>query len=148
MPQFRKQPDLVINREVCVGEDAYQPSIYFIDEYQRLLVYGMKITERKKMEAALHESEERYKELVENANSIIIKMDRSGNIIFFNEFAQKFFGYSLDEILGRDARILLPKIERGSGRDLQEMADVILDNPDDFVENINENVLKRRSMPS
>jgi class 3 adenylate cyclase len=29
---------------------------------------------------------------VENANNIILKLDSEGNIIFFNEFAQQFFG--------------------------------------------------------
>lgn len=91
---------------------------------------------------ALRESEEKYKELVENANSIIIKMDNNGKISFFNDYAQKFFGYSLDEILGQNVIILLPPTESGSSRNLEEMADAILSSPDDFVENINENVRK------
>ena len=37
----------------------------------------------------------------ENANSIIMRRDIEGNIIFFNEFAQKFFGYSENEIIGK-----------------------------------------------
>jgi PAS domain S-box-containing protein len=47
------------------------------------------------------ESEKKYRELVENANSIIMRRDINGNITFFNEFAQKFFGYTEDEILGK-----------------------------------------------
>jgi len=43
------------------------------------------ITEMKKSAAALLESKERYKELVTNANSIIIRMDQKGTITFFNE---------------------------------------------------------------
>jgi PAS domain-containing protein len=46
----------------------------------------------------LHESEKKYRELVENANSIILRRDIRGNITFFNEFAQKFFGFAEDEI--------------------------------------------------
>jgi PAS domain-containing protein len=37
----------------------------------------------------LQESEKKYRELVENANSIIMRRDVKGNITFFNEFAQK-----------------------------------------------------------
>jgi len=49
---------------------------------------------------ALVKSEEKYRELVQNANSIILKTDASGKIIFINAFAQIFFGYKEDEIIG------------------------------------------------
>ena len=35
----------------------------------------------------LQENEKKYRDLVENANSIILRMDTKGNITFFNEFA-------------------------------------------------------------
>lgn len=50
---------------------------------------------------ALRESERNYRELVENANSIILRMDTTGRITFFNEFAQQLFGYNGDELLGQ-----------------------------------------------
>ena len=60
----------------------------------------------------LQESEKKYRDLVENANSIILRRDISGNITFFNEFAQKFFGYAEDEILGRNVLgTILPDTE-------------------------------------
>lgn len=49
----------------------------------------------------IQDSEKKYRELVENANSIIMRRDIDGNITFFNEFAQKFFGYTENEILGK-----------------------------------------------
>ncbi|MEW6670814.1 MAG: ATP-binding protein [Thermodesulfobacteriota bacterium] len=51
----------------------------------------------------LQQSEKKYRELVENANSIIMRHDINGIITFFNEFAQKFFGYNENEILGKNA---------------------------------------------
>jgi PAS domain S-box-containing protein len=54
----------------------------------------------------LQESERKYRELVENANSIILRLDKEGNIIFFNEFAQSFFGYKEEEVLGNAGAIL------------------------------------------
>jgi len=52
----------------------------------------------------VQESEKRYRELVENVNSIIMRMDADGNISFFNYFARKLFGYTKEEILGRNIR--------------------------------------------
>ena len=41
----------------------------------------------------IKESEEKYRQLVESANSIILRMKTSGVITFINRFAQDFFGY-------------------------------------------------------
>jgi len=58
----------------------------------------------------LHNSEKKYRELVENANSIILRVDTEGKIRYFNEFAQRFFGYSETELIGKNAgRIILPE---------------------------------------
>jgi PAS domain S-box-containing protein len=60
------------------------------------------INERQKSSIALKESEKKYRELVENANSIILRINDSGIITFFNEFAVNFFGFSEQEILGKN----------------------------------------------
>ena len=53
--------------------------------------------------AKLRASEAKYRQLVENANSIIVQLDSEGKITFFNEFAETFFGYSEAEIIGKSA---------------------------------------------
>lgn len=52
--------------------------------------------------ASLQESEERYRELVEYANSVILRLAPDGTVTFINEFAQRFFGFAPEEILGRN----------------------------------------------
>jgi GAF domain-containing protein len=47
----------------------------------------------------LHASEKKYRELVENANSIILRVDTEGRITYFNEFAQRFFGYAEKDLI-------------------------------------------------
>ena len=78
---------------------------YFNTFMERLEVYSeslkTEIADRKKAEAAIRKSEAKYRELVENANSIILRMTPLGKITFFNEFAQQFFGYAESEILGK-----------------------------------------------
>lgn len=57
--------------------------------------------ERSKVEQALRESEARYREFLEYANSIVIRWTDDGAITFFNEFAERTLGYKKQEVLGR-----------------------------------------------
>jgi PAS domain S-box-containing protein len=60
----------------------------------------------------LRASEAKYRQLVENANSMIVQLDSQGNITFFNECAETFFGYSEAEIIGKSAiGTIIPKTE-------------------------------------
>lgn len=98
------------------------------------------ITDRKRTEKALKESEARYRELVENANSIILRMDQQGGVVFINEYAQRFFGFKSDEILGKSVvGTIVPETD-SSGRDLQAMILDIGQNPDKYLANENENM--------
>ena len=100
------------------------------------------ITEQKKAQDALQRSEIKYRELVQNANSIILRRDSQGKITFFNEFAQKFFGYTEDEILGRNAIGTIVPEKDSTGRDLSAMIRDIGVNPEKYASNENENIRK------
>jgi len=100
------------------------------------------ITQRKKDEQAVIESEEKYRELVETANSIILKLDRKGDITFFNEYAQKFFGYSQEEIMGKNIVGTIVSGKDNLGLDLVGMIQDIIDHPEQYEDNENENVCK------
>lgn len=92
--------------------------------------------------AALRESEEKYRELVEAANSIILRIRVSGRITYVNEFAQKFFGYSHEEIVGRSAvGTIVPEIE-STGRDQTAFVADVVRSPEEYVKNENENLLR------
>lgn len=56
---------------------------------------------RKQLEEALKESELRYRELMQQTSSLVLKMDASGTILFVNKAAQAFFGYSGPELVGK-----------------------------------------------
>lgn len=91
---------------------------------------------------AERESETKYRELVENATSIILKWDNDGRVIYFNEFAERFFGFSNSEIIGQNLiGTIVPETE-SSGRDLADMLRNICDDPGAFINNVNENIRK------
>jgi PAS domain S-box-containing protein len=101
------------------------------------------ISRRKQAERLLRESEEKYRELVENANNIILKWNKTGNITFLNEYAQRFFGYTSEEIIGKPVMgTIVPATESGSGHDLSHMIDDIIHHPDDHILNENENITR------
>ncbi len=98
------------------------------------------IVGRKRIEEALRDSENKYRELVENANSIILRMDIEGNITFFNEFAEKFFGYSKKEIIGRNViNTIVPETD-SMMRDLKSMIQNLILYPEKYKTNENENM--------
>ena len=103
-------------------------------------LYAAKVNARRhRAEEALRESEERYRELVQNANSAIIGIDARGNIKFFNHYALEFFGYAAEEIIGRPViGSILPLEDAGDGGRLGPAADLV-QNPDLYLNEEKEN---------
>jgi len=103
-----------------------------------VIVYD--ITERKKTERALYESEQKYRELVEHANSIILRWNSEGQITFLNEFGLRFFGYAAEEIIGHHVMDTIVPSTGSNGYDLRQLMDHISADPIAFEQNVNENM--------
>ncbi|WP_455223409.1 PAS domain S-box protein [Kaarinaea lacus] len=107
---------------------------------EKLVVFAADVTERRVTRQALEKSERKYRELVEEASTIILRWDILGNVTFFNEYAQKFFGFSEQEILGKNVvGTIVPETEF-TGRDLAHLMEEIRLDPAKFKDNENENI--------
>lgn len=99
-------------------------------------------TEERLQQEALLQSEQRYRELVENANCIVLRFNQQGDVTFLNDFATRFFGFAKDELLGQPlVGSIIPPID-SRGKDLRHLVTDIVADPGKFSQNINENMRK------
>ncbi len=104
---------------------------------------GEEIAERKQAEKALRSSEAKYRELIDNANALILRLALDGTVTYFNECAEQFFGYSAAEMLGRHVvGTIVPERESETGRDLAAMIHAIVADPWTYEHNENENITR------
>ena len=82
-----------------------------LDEHgnvSQMIEYSFDITERKRIETTLKESEAKFRSVAQSAPDAIITADETGQIAFCNTAACKMFGYSQDELIGQPLGILMP----------------------------------------
>lgn len=82
----------------------FSPGCAIIYEHGRpagILITGIDITERKRIEAMLQESEERFRTIFETAKDSIFIKDRALRYVHVNPAMEKLFGLSASELIGK-----------------------------------------------
>jgi PAS domain S-box-containing protein len=77
--------------------------------FTQMIEYSFDITDRKRIEAALKESETKFRSIAQSAKDAIITTDKTGAIIFCNKAAREMFGYREGELIGQSVSILIPE---------------------------------------
>lgn len=110
------EPERFEQRADALGHwyDVYAFRVGEPEEHQVAILFN-DIADRKRAEQALRESEERFRLIVENARyAAIFTMDADGFVSDWHEGAAKAFGYSAEEIVGQDGRILFTAADRAA----------------------------------
>ncbi len=74
-----------------------------------VVVISKDITEHKRVEEAIRESEQKYRSILENIEDGYAEVDLAGNIVFFNDSILKMLGYSRNELAGMNYRDVVDK---------------------------------------
>lgn len=81
--------------------EAYNLPFTDVDGSPMILEMDIDVTEQKKAEEKLQESENRYRNIVETANEGISIIDAEERITFVNKQIEDMLGYSSEELVGR-----------------------------------------------
>ena len=95
------------------GRDRLNESLILLQAFVGIvtvtgLVLAAAILERKRAEEALRTSERRLAGALDIAEAAVISLDESQRIIWFDQSAEKIFGFTAQEVLGQPIDLLLP----------------------------------------
>jgi PAS domain S-box-containing protein len=91
---------LVVSSRWALGRDADGSP-------EKILVIDTDITEQRRAEAAMRESEDRYRDLVEHSHDLICTHDLEGRLLSVNEMPAKILGYSREELVKKPMKDFL-----------------------------------------
>ncbi len=87
-----------------------------IDDVAYLVGVGIDITERKRIEDALHESEDRYRRVTENAHDLIAELGEHGQVLYVSPNHKDVLGYDPSELVGTNSLDLIHPDDRHAVR--------------------------------
>jgi diguanylate cyclase (GGDEF)-like protein/PAS domain S-box-containing protein len=128
IPYYPFAPGALAEPLAPVGYIALSLGVYWVTMFVTAFgaVFLTQVLRQRAMD--LHESEERYRDLVENIGDLVFTMDSEGRLTFVNHTVEARTGYTAEELLGRPvSAFLAPESleafheasERGFGRGLQ-----------------------------
>ncbi|HYW77944.1 MAG TPA: PAS domain S-box protein [Thermoguttaceae bacterium] len=96
------------NNEVYV-EISAAPILDETGEVVQIIQASRDITDRKRAEIELRESEERFRTVVEASKDAVIAINRDGLVIIFNRAAEEMFGHRRESMIDQPVDCLMPE---------------------------------------
>ena len=78
-------------------------------EVQWVIIYAVRITERKEFEQQIRRSEKRYRDLFNYSQALICTHDMTGRLQAINPEVSRVLGYTEEEMLGRKIQDFIPQ---------------------------------------
>ena len=113
--------DISLQHECLVGERWLLFTYRAVPEFGQVHVYGADITERKRAEQALVDSEERFRSLWEHAAEGFFLCELSGKIVDVNQMACDLSGHTREELLRLSVSDISPVTPVGAAPEWNEM---------------------------
>lgn len=113
-----------------VAKDGTRTPYFFngrlvtVDEQPCLIGMGFDISERKRTEVALRESERRFSDMLTNLEMIAVMTNDKGNITFCNDYLLRLTGWTRQETIGQNwFEMFVPEQEQ------QQVTELLVDIP-------------------
>jgi PAS domain S-box-containing protein len=114
-----------VTRKITQGDFSQRVKIESRDEIGAMAISFNKMTDeltneisnRKRVEGLLKQSEAKYREIIDTAQDAIISIDKDGIVIVWNKMAEKIFGYLKNEIIGQSITTIIPERYRKQHED-------------------------------
>ncbi|SDU17055.1 PAS domain S-box-containing protein [Polaribacter sp. Hel1_33_78] len=95
-----KQPDGTIKYILRY----FYPVLNSINEVALVIGYGVDITQSRKIQQQIIQSEKRYRDVIDNCMALVTTHDLGGRLLTANPMITKLYGYKEDEVIGRSLK--------------------------------------------
>src|SRR6185295_3813054 len=104
-----QESEIPAEAEPIVVDLAFNPVADANKQVVLIVAEWRDVSDRRRAETGLKESEERFQRIVALAVDAIISIDETQHITLFNHGAEQIFGYQATEMLGKPLEVLLPR---------------------------------------